>query len=192
MPFIGEPTNDQLTFDTDRLVVRPIEPGDGEDAYELLTHGALEFMDPTLIPPSPRAYDKFAQRIQDRVGNDQTFRLYQWSLRLKESDVLVGLVSAELRRGDRLRLEDSPLEVREFEVTAYIHPDHQHLGYASEANIAISGFVEPEFEVNRRVAKIRHDNVDVQRKAASAGGEKLVGQTQQGYETWVIYDNVGD
>jgi len=105
---------------------------------------------------------------------------------------LVGLVSAELRSTDCPPSKAPPIDVRELETTAYVHPHHQHVGYAPEADAAISAFIEPRFEVNRRVAKIRHDNVEVQAKAAKAGARKLAGQTEHGYETWVLYDNVGD
>lgn len=192
MPFIGEPTTEDLTFDTERLTVRPITPDDAGDAHALLTHPELEFLDPNFVPPNPEAYADFAERTQDRMDNDEQFRLYQWALRLKGSGELVGLVSAEFRRSDRLRSQAPPVEVRELETTAYVHPHRQHVGYASEADAAISAFVEPRFEVNRRVAKIRHDNVDVQAKAAKAGGRRQAGQTEHGYETWVLYDNVGD
>lgn len=190
MPFNGEPTDDELTFATERLTVRPIAPDDAEDAYALLNHPALEFLDPNFIPETAKAYAEFAERAQTRTDNDEQFRLYQWALRLNGSGEMVGLMSADLRCSDRLRLQAAPVEVREMETTAYIHPDHQHNGYAPEADAAISAFIEPRFEVNRRVAQIRHDNTGVQSKVKEEGAEKLPGQTQHGYETWVLYDGV--
>jgi len=190
VPFRGEPDDDELSFDTDRLVVRPIHPNDAEEAYGLLTDSRLQFLDPSFVPPDAATYAEFAQRMKLRADNDDSFRLYQWSLRLRETAVFVGLISVELRQGDRLRPKDPPLEVRELEVTAYVSPDHQGLGLGSEAAASISMFIEERFGVNRRVAKIRHDNSRVQARAVAAGATKLPGMSLQGYETWVFYDRV--
>ncbi len=190
MTFSGEPSNDDLTFETERLIIRPIRPDDSTEAYALLTHQELKFMDPRFVPPDAEAYAAFAQRMQEREENCETHRLYQWALRLKSTGELVGLISAELNLENRLQASGPPLEVRELETTAYIHPDHQHVGFATEADATLSVFVESRFEVNRRIAKIRHDNTEVQSKASASGAKKLSGQTPQGYETWILYDTV--
>ena len=192
MPFQGEPTNEELTYTTERLAVRPIAFDDANEAHALLTHQHLDFIDPTFVPSSAGAYAEFANQSQNRTENDEEIRRYHWALRIDGSGEMVGLISAQLRRSDRLRSKALPVEVRELETTAYVHPDHQHLGYASEADAAISTFIEPRFQGNRRVAQIRHDNTVVQAKAEEAGAKKLTGQTERGYETWVLYGHVED
>ena len=182
----GEPTVDELAFETERLHAALVSGGDAAEAYALLNHPRLDFLDPEFRPASADAFAAFAQRVQDRTEKHPDARLYQWALRLKSTGALVGLLTGQLTIEAELRPRgQAPLEHRTVETTAYIHPDHQDVGHASEAGDQMRARLKTLFGLDRQVVRIRWDNERARRRAAKRRLVKQPGMTPQGYETWV-------
>jgi RimJ/RimL family protein N-acetyltransferase len=110
-----------------------------------------------------------------------------WTIRLGDTNELVGLITAQLTVGAVLHPDKGPREARIVESTIYVHPDYQDNGYGPEAAEATEVFVSTQFDLTQRKASIRWDNAHAQQLAAARSFIKQSeAMTQHGFQTWIM------
>lgn len=186
MPFEIAFEPEEMTVLSDRLVLTVIAESDAAEAVELLSDSRLTFLHEGAVPPTVADYAGFAREAREGVHNRPDRMLIHWAVRLRESGVLVGLLTADLTEEMILRPDAGPIPVRVGEATVYLHPDAQGHSYGPESVAAMYGLVADRFVLNRRKLMIRWDNERAHRLAERGGFAKLgIGMTQNGYETWI-------
>ncbi|HJV97752.1 MAG TPA: GNAT family N-acetyltransferase [Arthrobacter sp.] len=120
------------TLETDRLVLRPWEPGDAGFAFDLYSRWEVQ----RFIGNPPRVMTSRAE-AEERISawRQMDHPLHAvWAVELKESGRLAGnlLLKSIPASGDSLPLQPSG----DTEIGWHFHPDHWGHGFASEAAAA--------------------------------------------------------
>ncbi|MBO3086309.1 GNAT family N-acetyltransferase [Cellulomonas fengjieae] len=142
-----------------RLVLEPLDLGHVDEAFDAFDDPRLH----TYTGGHPASLDELRARFaRQAVGSstDGSQGWLNWMLRRQDTHELVGTVQATLSRG-----EDDELQA---ELAWVVASDHQGRGYASEAAVAVAGWLR-EHGVGCLIADIHPDH------QASAGVARAVG-----------------
>lgn len=165
---------------TDRLLIRPLEPGDASEIHRILD---LAFGDGSQID-DPAALAERREWVEwSRLGQIWAARLHQppygeRAVALRESGALigaVGLVPAFGPFGQLPGVAGAPGGLFAPEVGLFwaIDPGHQRRGYAAEAGAALISYAFAALNLWRIVATTEYDNAASQRVMAKLGMELL-------------------
>lgn len=144
--------------ETTRLVLEPLRPEHATEAFDILDDPRLH----TYTGGRPATADELRERFDRQVvgrSADGSQGWLNWMMRRRDTDRLVGTVQATLSRDDH--------EVRA-ELAWVVGTDHQGRGYASEAAVAVAGWLR-EHGVESLLAHVHPDH------QASAGVARAVG-----------------
>lgn len=119
-------------FETDRLLVRPYEPGDAPFVLDMYSRWEVQ----QFLGHSPRPLEKI---------EEATAAIQRWR-GISESNPLLGIWAVTLRTGEpvgTVMLKMAPLSASQqplplsddYEVGWHLHPRHWGHGYASEATV---------------------------------------------------------
>lgn len=183
----------ELVIETDHLVMRPSREADADEAFDLLTHPDLQFVDPALAPRDVEDMRRSIASGRAGIGrNEDDLIHHEWTVRTKSDGELVALASCEvMRKGELVPIDDErgkrvePREVRAVEPTIYVHPGHQGHGYGPEAVAAVELFAHREYGATESLPKIDPSNKRSRRKAAERGATRVLPATiYNPLETW--------
>jgi RimJ/RimL family protein N-acetyltransferase len=104
---------------TERLLVRPMEPGDEDALHEVWSHAAVLA---ALDHPGPWPRAASRDRLETKMAHQERHGFAVWAVAERDGGRLVGETGLQL-------LDGGP----EVEVGWRIHPDVQRRGYATEA-----------------------------------------------------------
>jgi hypothetical protein len=195
MPFDRDPADEAFVLERDDLILTRAAADDAQEAFNLLWHPEMTFLDNQYKPPSVAKQADSFEALQGNSHIDDG-RRFQWVARRRDTGALVAVVVGELDRKTSLevvRKQDGsagdivPVETRVIEATAYVHPDHQEARgryWGSKSASLVYQFGRDQFGCTIRRAKIRLTN-EKSRRRAEAGGLTLVQSGDQpGYGIW--------
>lgn len=196
MPFGPDPAPEAFTLERHDLILTRAAAADAQEAFDLLWHPAMTFVEDDVKPPSVAAGAESFERLRLDSQVDGV-RRFQWVARRKDSGVLVALAVGELDSNVSLQLQRKEdgnpgdivqVENRIIEATVYVHPEHQEEKgsyWGTKAADLVYKFGRLQFECNVRRAKILLTNTKSQRRAETTG--RMVKQSSgdpPGYGIW--------
>jgi [ribosomal protein S5]-alanine N-acetyltransferase len=145
-----------MRLETARLVIRSIEPGDGEAWVAMLTDPEVR----RFLPPFPEVTAKSFDDVIERRRKMERERGYAiWTVALKQTDEMIGQCGLLPAEG----------KGPEIEVAYHFSSASWNKGYATEAVIAVLEHAFQSNELDRVIAIIMPENVGSQRVAEKAG-----------------------
>lgn len=170
---------------TERLTLREAADSDAQEAYELITHPKMRFVD--IVPESPDHMRASIERGRSE-GAEPNLIHHEWAVRSNSDDTLVAFASCNAMRRGGLEVvagEAREVEHRAVEPTIYVHPDHQGQGYGPEAIEAIEQFAVQHYGVTESRPKIDPSNEKSRTKTAQRGATReLPAGLYDPLETW--------
>jgi ribosomal-protein-alanine N-acetyltransferase len=162
---------------TERLLLRPLEPGDEAELHETLS-------DPTTLAAvdrkPPWSIEETRESIERRMGEQRTHGFSMWAIVERASGRVVGICGLQ------------PLERTgpEVEVGWHVHPRARGRGYATEAGRAAlaAGFGPLGLD---RIVAVTHPWNARSRRVMEKIGLTLVGESEHYGVTTVLYEAAG-
>jgi len=160
-----------LPIRTERLTIRPLEPGDVEAMHSV-------YSDPEVtrfIPGGVRDLDGTRQRVADLIAHQDRYGVSKWAVTLSDSDVVIGDCGLQFLPGRP-----------ELELGFHFARGHWGRGYATEAGSAclawalasrserILAIVDPQHRVSQRIL--------LKLGMRSIGDDHLLGRN------WLVYE----
>ena len=166
------PSNKDLTFETERLLVAPMFEIDADALFELLQQPELYVF--TSLP-APVSVEGLRTRIhlwEDRLSPQRDELWLNWTLRLKFTGVVIGFVQATVT-------------AHEAELAWLVGVPYQGQGYATEACRCLIGWLRDQRKVQKVRANIHRKHAISQRLAQNLGLSRSGDLTNEGEEVWM-------
>ena len=145
-----------MRLETARIVIRSIQPGDGDAWVSMLSDPRVR----RFLPPFPEVtLESFDDVIARRRKREHELGYTIWAVALKQTDEMIGQCGLLPAEG----------KGPEIEVAYHFTSASWNKGYATETVVAVLEYAFQSTELNRVIAIIMPENIASQRVAEKAG-----------------------
>ncbi len=169
--------SEQITLETDRLILRPLTPDDAPTVARLA--GRREIAHTTISIPHPYSEAQAQEWIASHTGSSGTKKEIVFGITAKDAGRLIGAVG----------LREIDTEHSQAEMGFWIEVDSWGKGYATEAARAVVGFAFERLKLNRVYAHHMVRN-PASGRVLEKVGMKREGLLRQRVRKWGVFEDV--
>jgi ribosomal-protein-alanine N-acetyltransferase len=148
--------NGSMRLETARLIIRSIEPGDGNAWVSMLNDPQVR----RFLPPFPEVtLESFGETVERRRKMERERGYAIWTVALKETNEMIGQCGLLPAEG----------KGPEIEIAYHFSSASWNKGYATEAVVAVLEHAFRSSALDRVIAIIMPENIGSQRVAERAG-----------------------